>query len=191
MSCVSRQWEPLCCRGLAITMGDFRAAIARVQPSVRREGFTTTPDITWDDVGSLSEVCIFAPRRLGFGTWHLSWLSCQDAAAWVPSTALQPTHTTSWQPQAAACRTTLFWVGHHLTWRGWFQVRDELSFAISQPIEHPERFAAMGLSTATGVLLYGPPGARPVWSLLGQFAVCHVRMKSPQVQAVHALALLS
>jgi ATP-dependent Zn protease len=39
------------------------------------------------------------------------------------------------------------------------QVREELSFAISQPIEHPQRFAAMGLSTATGVLLYGPPGA--------------------------------
>lgn len=40
----------------------------------------------------------------------------------------------------------------------YLQVREELSFAISQPIEHPERFAAMGLSTATGVLLYGPPG---------------------------------
>ncbi len=43
------------------------------------------------------------------------------------------------------------------------QVREELSFAISQPIEHPERFAAMGLSTATGVLLYGPPGACASW----------------------------
>jgi ribosome biogenesis ATPase len=33
-----------------------------------------------------------------------------------------------------------------------------LSFAICQPIAHPESFAAMGLTTATGVLLYGPPG---------------------------------
>lgn len=46
------------CRGLAITMGDFEAAIAKVQPSVRREGFTTTPDVTWADVGSLGEVCL-------------------------------------------------------------------------------------------------------------------------------------
>lgn len=38
------------------------------------------------------------------------------------------------------------------------QVREELSFSISQPIAHPEAFAAMGLSAATGVLLYGPPG---------------------------------
>ena len=42
--------------GLAITMPDFEAAIPKVQPSVRREGFTTTPDVTWEDVGSLDEV---------------------------------------------------------------------------------------------------------------------------------------
>lgn len=38
------------------------------------------------------------------------------------------------------------------------QVREELSFAISQPIAHPEAFAAMGLAAGGGVLLYGPPG---------------------------------
>jgi len=27
-----------------------------VQPSVRREGFATTPDVTWNDVGALSDV---------------------------------------------------------------------------------------------------------------------------------------
>jgi hypothetical protein len=42
--------------GLAITMADFEAAIGKVQPSVRREGFATTPDVTWDDVGALREV---------------------------------------------------------------------------------------------------------------------------------------
>ncbi|GBF93534.1 ribosome biogenesis ATPase [Raphidocelis subcapitata] len=78
--------------GLAITMADFEVALPKVQPSVRREGFTTKPGVTWDDVGSLEEV------------------------------------------------------------------REELSFAISQPISNPERFAAMGLAAATGVLLYGPPG---------------------------------
>ena len=41
----------------AITQLDFQAAVKKVQPSVRREGFATTPDVTWADVGSLAEVC--------------------------------------------------------------------------------------------------------------------------------------
>ena len=41
---------------LAITMDDFSLALTRVQPSAQREGFTTTPNVTWDDVGSLTEV---------------------------------------------------------------------------------------------------------------------------------------
>lgn len=41
---------------LEITMSDFEAAVRKVQPSVRREGFATTPDVTWDDVGALREV---------------------------------------------------------------------------------------------------------------------------------------
>jgi len=43
-------------RNLAITSEDFAAAIGKVQPSVRREGFATTPGVTWSDVGSLGEV---------------------------------------------------------------------------------------------------------------------------------------
>ena len=38
------------------------------------------------------------------------------------------------------------------------QVREELSFAITQPIAHPALFESMGLRAATGVLLFGPPG---------------------------------
>lgn len=38
-------------------------------------------------------------------------------------------------------------------------VREELAFAITQPVAHPEVFEAMGLRPATGVLLFGPPGA--------------------------------
>ena len=41
---------------LAIEPADFDAALARVQPSVRREGFTTAPAATWDDVGALADV---------------------------------------------------------------------------------------------------------------------------------------
>lgn len=79
-------------QGLAIQMKDFQDAIKKVQPSVRREGFSTTPDVSWEDVGSLRDI------------------------------------------------------------------RDELSFAITQPIARPELFEAMGLRSATGVLLFGPPG---------------------------------
>ena len=37
-------------------------------------------------------------------------------------------------------------------------MREELAFAITQPIKHPQQFAAMGLSSPSGVLLFGPPG---------------------------------
>ena len=78
--------------GLAITMHDFEAALKRVQPSLQREGFATVPDVTWADVGALSEV------------------------------------------------------------------REELRFSVTEPIKHPDKYEAMGLRAACGVLLYGPPG---------------------------------
>jgi len=31
-------------------------AVERVQPSAKREGFATIPDVTWEDVGSLADV---------------------------------------------------------------------------------------------------------------------------------------
>jgi ribosome biogenesis ATPase len=39
-----------------ITMSQFRAAVARVQPASKREGFSTIPDTTWSHVGALTEV---------------------------------------------------------------------------------------------------------------------------------------
>jgi len=41
---------------LSITQDDFIAAIPKVQPSAKREGFATVPDVTWDNVGALSEL---------------------------------------------------------------------------------------------------------------------------------------
>jgi ribosome biogenesis ATPase len=38
---------------LFITSADFNAALSEVQPSSKREGFTTVPDVTWDDIGAL------------------------------------------------------------------------------------------------------------------------------------------
>ncbi|KAF8840933.1 ribosome biogenesis ATPase RIX7 [Paxillus ammoniavirescens] len=42
------QLAPLC-----ITSSDFRAALSQVQPSSKREGFATVPDVTWADIGAL------------------------------------------------------------------------------------------------------------------------------------------
>lgn len=40
----------------AISMGDFTRAIKTVQPTAKREGFAIAPDVSWQDVGALSEV---------------------------------------------------------------------------------------------------------------------------------------
>lgn len=81
------QLAPLC-----ITFADFTLALKQVQPSSKREGFATVPDVTWSDIGAL--------------------------------------HST----------------------------REELHMAIVQPIRRPELFSAVGIHSACGVLLWGPPG---------------------------------
>jgi ribosome biogenesis ATPase len=45
------QLEPL-----HITFDDFLAALPTVQPSSKREGFATIPDVTWADVGALHAI---------------------------------------------------------------------------------------------------------------------------------------
>jgi ribosome biogenesis ATPase len=45
------QMEPL-----YVTMSDFLSAIPLVQPSGKREGFATVPDVSWDDIGALQSV---------------------------------------------------------------------------------------------------------------------------------------
>lgn len=41
---------------LAISRDDFLDAVKHVQPSAKREGFITVPDVTWDDIGSLNNI---------------------------------------------------------------------------------------------------------------------------------------
>lgn len=41
---------------LAIEAQDFTEALSKVQPSARREGFTTIPDVKWEDVGALQDL---------------------------------------------------------------------------------------------------------------------------------------
>ncbi|CAO3655616.1 unnamed protein product [Mucor fragilis] len=41
---------------LAITHEDFKHSLKKVQPSSKREGFATVPDVSWDDIGALQYV---------------------------------------------------------------------------------------------------------------------------------------
>lgn len=42
--------------GLHVLASDFEASLSCVQPSAKREGFATVPDVTWADVGALRDV---------------------------------------------------------------------------------------------------------------------------------------
>lgn len=77
---------------LAITFSDFVTALPTVQPSSKREGFATVPDVNWEDVGALDHI------------------------------------------------------------------REELEYAIVEPIKNPELYQSVGVNTPSGVLLWGPPG---------------------------------
>ena len=43
---------------LSITYEDFLKALPTIQPTAKREGFATVPDVTWNNVGALSNVRI-------------------------------------------------------------------------------------------------------------------------------------
>ncbi|XP_078297150.1 nuclear valosin-containing protein-like isoform X5 [Panthera onca] len=56
-------------QGLRIELNDFIVALSSVQPSAKREGFVTVPNVTWADIGALEDVreeltmAILAPVR--------------------------------------------------------------------------------------------------------------------------------
>lgn len=43
-------------QNMVIALNDFLMAIPLIQPSSKREGFATVPDVSWEDVGALSQV---------------------------------------------------------------------------------------------------------------------------------------
>lgn len=77
---------------LKIDHSDFLNALKGFQPSSKREGYITIPDISWEDIGALESV------------------------------------------------------------------REELSFAVVEPIKNRSLFESFGLFSPCGVLLWGPPG---------------------------------
>ncbi|KAM8818568.1 nuclear valosin-containing protein-like isoform 1-T1 [Rhynchonycteris naso] len=56
-------------QGLCIELNDFIVALSTVQPSAKREGFVTVPNVTWADIGALEDIreeltmAILAPVR--------------------------------------------------------------------------------------------------------------------------------
>lgn len=50
------EMEPSHLDSIYIRQEDFCAAVGKVQPSAKREGFATIPDVTWDNVGALSHL---------------------------------------------------------------------------------------------------------------------------------------
>ncbi|XP_058131256.1 nuclear valosin-containing protein-like isoform X3 [Dasypus novemcinctus] len=56
-------------QGLCIELNDFIVALSSVQPSAKREGFVTVPNVTWADIGALENIreeltmAILAPVR--------------------------------------------------------------------------------------------------------------------------------
>nr|KAF6399927.1 nuclear VCP like [Molossus molossus] len=56
-------------QGLCIELNDFIVALSSVQPSAKREGFATVPNVTWADIGALEDIreeltmAILAPVR--------------------------------------------------------------------------------------------------------------------------------
>ena len=43
-------------KGLCIELNDFLVALSSVQPSAKREGFATVPNVTWADIGALEDI---------------------------------------------------------------------------------------------------------------------------------------
>ena len=69
---LSKHPDPLTSEQLAplsITYDDFKIALPTIQPTAKREGFATVPDVTWKNVGALAKVrmelhmCIVQPIK--------------------------------------------------------------------------------------------------------------------------------
>ncbi|MBV96915.1 Nuclear valosin-containing protein-like, partial [Eschrichtius robustus] len=43
-------------QGLCLELNDFIVALSSVQPSAKREGFVTVPNVTWADIGALEDI---------------------------------------------------------------------------------------------------------------------------------------
>lgn len=65
-------WLPEEMEKLTITMEDFEEAVKMVQPSSKREGFSSIPDTKWEDVGGLDLL------RLEFDRYIIRRIKCPE-----------------------------------------------------------------------------------------------------------------
>ncbi|OAF54208.1 hypothetical protein VC83_09503 [Pseudogymnoascus destructans] len=107
----------------SITYSDFLAAIPKVQPSARREGFATIPDTTWAHIGALHTVreqltmAIIEPirrpaafARVGITAQLVSYSGDRQGASDKSSSARAPPSpasysSTSWTLSSPSART--------------------------------------------------------------------------------------
>ncbi|EPS61242.1 hypothetical protein M569_13554, partial [Genlisea aurea] len=79
-------WHKPClpeeCEKLSITMTDFEATAKLVQPSLKREGFSTLPNVKWDDIGGLDflreEFDLYVIRRIKDPEYYGKFGSCLE-----------------------------------------------------------------------------------------------------------------
>ena len=62
-------------KGLCIELNDFMVALSSVQPSAKREGFATVPNVTWADIGALEDVReeLTMAILVGVSATHCCW----------------------------------------------------------------------------------------------------------------------
>ncbi|XP_020112827.1 LOW QUALITY PROTEIN: cell division control protein 48 homolog C [Ananas comosus] len=65
-------WDAEEMQSLSITMADFEEAARMVQPSLRREGFSSIPNVTWKDVGGLNSL------RKEFNRYIVQRIKCPE-----------------------------------------------------------------------------------------------------------------
>lgn len=62
-------------KGLCIELNDFLVALSSVQPSAKRGGFATVPNVTWADIGALEDIReeLTMAILVGVSATHCCW----------------------------------------------------------------------------------------------------------------------
>lgn len=61
---------------LHVELDDFKQALKSVQPSSKREGFATVPDVTWEDIGSLGNIREELQMSILVSYTAIGWCEC-------------------------------------------------------------------------------------------------------------------
>ncbi|WP_129113495.1 CDC48 family AAA ATPase [Halegenticoccus tardaugens] len=81
----SEEIDPTLLDSLRVTEADFNEALTGIEPSALREVFTEVPDVSWDDVGGLSET---KQRLQETVQWPLAYPDAYDRVNLRPATGV-------------------------------------------------------------------------------------------------------